>query len=68
MLNIKKYINGQYLILFFLCMLNLLFMHFQFLLTIDLEIPYFMTSLIDNFLACLLVIEGSREFVGLARA
>lgn len=54
MLNIKKYINGQYLILFFLCMLNLLFMHFQFLLTIDLEIPYFMTSLIDNFLACLL--------------
>lgn len=54
MLNIKKHINGQYLILFFLCMLNLLFMHFQFLLTIDLEIPYFTTSPIDNFIACLL--------------
>ena len=54
MLNIKKHTNIQYFILFFLCILNLLFMHFQFLLTIDLEIPYFTTSPIDNFIACLL--------------
>lgn len=54
MQNIEKYINGQYLILFFLCVQNLLFMHVQFLMTIDLEIPYFMTSPIDNFIACLL--------------
>ena len=54
MLNIKKHINGHYLILFLLCMVNLLFMHYQFLLTINLEINCYISSIIDNFIACLL--------------
>ena len=51
---IKKHINRDYLLLFLMSMLNLLFLHHTFLWTINLEIPYFSTSLIDNFVACLL--------------
>lgn len=54
MVNIKKNINVYFLILYLMSIINLMFMHFQFLWTIDLEIPYFTTSPIDNLLACLL--------------
>lgn len=54
MTNIKQHINTNYLALFLMSVLNLLFLHFQFKWTIDLEIPYYTTSPIDNFLACLL--------------
>ena len=54
MVNIRQHINTNYLALFLMSVLNLLFLHFQFKWTIDLEIPYYTTSPIDNFLACLL--------------
>lgn len=50
----KKYINTKYLVLFIMCLMNLLFVHYYFLLTIDLEVPCFKSSLIDNFIASLL--------------
>lgn len=54
MTDIRQHINTNYLALFLMSVLNLLFLHFQFKWTIDLEIPYYTTSPIDNFLACLL--------------
>lgn len=50
----SKYINTKYLVLFIMCLMNLLFVHYYFLLTIDLEVPCFKSSLIDNFIASLL--------------
>lgn len=50
----SKYINTNYLVLFIMCLMNLLFVHYYFLLTIDLEVPCFKSSLIDNFIASLL--------------
>lgn len=54
MLNLKKHINGYFLILFMMSLQNLLFLHFTFIRTIDLEIPYYLSSPFDNFLACLI--------------
>ena len=50
----SKYINTKYLVLFIMCLMNLLFVHYYFLLTVDLEVPCFKSSLIDNFIASLL--------------
>lgn len=54
MIHLYKFINGYFLALFFISLLNLLFIHYFFLWTIDLEIPYYSTSPLDNLLACLL--------------
>ena len=50
----SKYINTKYLVLFIMSLMNLLFVHYYFLLTIDLEVEFFKSSLIDNFIASLL--------------
>ena len=50
----RKYINTEFFVLFIMSLMNLLFVHYYFLLTIDLEVPCFKSSLIDNFIACLL--------------
>lgn len=50
----SKYINTKYLVLFIMSLMNLLFVHYYFLQTIDLEVPCFKSSLIDNFIASLL--------------
>lgn len=56
-LNMKylnKYINPYFFAMFIMSVINLLFMHYQFLLTIALEVPIFKTTPFDNFIACLL--------------
>ena len=50
----KKQINPGFLSLFMVSVVNLLFMHHYFLQTIALEVGCFKSSLVDNFLACLL--------------
>ena len=50
----SKYINKKYLVLFIMSLMNLLYVHYYFLQTIDLEVPCFKSSLIDNFIASLL--------------
>ena len=50
----SKYINTKFFVLFIMSLVNLLFVHYYFLLTIGLEVPCFKSSLIDNFIACLL--------------
>ena len=50
----KKQINPGFLTLFMVSVVNLLFMHHYFLQTIALEVGCFKSSLVDNFLACLL--------------
>ncbi len=54
MLNSKKHINTDYLLMFMMSVVNLLFMHHQFLRTIALEVDCFKTSYCDNLFACLL--------------
>lgn len=56
--KMSKYINTKYLVLFIIPMMNLLFVHYYFLLTIDLEVPCFKSSLIDNFIACLIDVSA----------
>ena len=51
---VKNYINGYFLILFLMSVVNLLFVHHYFLQTIDLEVECFKSSVIDNLIACLL--------------
>lgn len=50
----KRHINTKYLLMFMMSVVNLLFMHHQFLRTIALEVDCFKTSYCDNLLACLL--------------
>ena len=50
----KNIINWAFLCLFLMCLINLLFMHYQFLFTISLESPIYKTSCFDNLVACLL--------------
>lgn len=54
MRTIKGIINWTFLCMFMMCLINLLFMHYQFLFTISLESPIYKTSFFDNLLACLL--------------
>lgn len=63
MMHLNKFINGYYLILFLISILNLLFIHYYFLWIIDLEIPYYITSPIDNLLACLLDVTFIFAFI-----
>ena len=50
----KKHINVVFLLMFFMSVVNLLFLHHYFLQTIGLEVGCFKSSLVDNLLACLL--------------
>lgn len=54
---IKGIINWTFLGMFMMCLINLLFMHYQFLFTISLESPIYKISCFDNLLACLLDIS-----------
>ena len=54
MKDLNKYINTDFLALFILSVINLLFMHHFFLQTIGLEVGCFKSSLVDNLIACLL--------------
>jgi len=54
MISFTHYINKRFILLFLMSVVNLLFMHHQFLHTVALEIECFKTSYIDNLLACLL--------------
>ena len=54
MKRIKIHINWNFLILFLMSVVNLLFVHHYFLRTIDLEVGCFKSSIIDNLIACLL--------------
>lgn len=51
---IKKKINKDFLILFMMSVVNLLFLHYQFLFSIGLESSCFKSSPFDNLTACLL--------------
>ena len=54
MIQLKKNINADFLIMFMMSMMNMIFLHQYFLHTIALEIPCFFTSFFDNLLACLI--------------
>ena len=54
MKGFKKYINTDFLLLFMISVVNLLFVHHYFLQTIDLEVGCFKSSMVDNLIACLL--------------
>lgn len=51
---LKNVINWTFLGMFMMCLINLMFMHYQLLFTIALESPYLYTSCFDNLIACLL--------------
>ena len=51
---LRKNINKDFLILFLMSVVNLLFLHYQFLYSIGLESSCFKSSPFDNFVACLL--------------
>ena len=51
---IKRRFNADFLLLFLMSVVNLLFLHHYFLQTIGLEVGCFKSSLVDNLLACLL--------------
>ena len=53
----KKIINWSFLGMFIMSLINLLFMHYQFLFTISLESASLKTSCFDNLIACLLDIS-----------
>ncbi len=54
MKSFKKRFNADFLLLFLMSVVNLLFLHHYFLQTIGLEVGCFKSSLVDNLLACLL--------------
>ena len=54
MKHLNRFVNTDYLMLFGLSVVNLLFLHHQFLRTVTLEVDCFKTSYADNLLACLL--------------
>ena len=51
---LKNHINVDFLFMFMMSMMNMVFLHQYFLQTIALEIPCFYTSFFDNLLACLI--------------
>lgn len=50
----KNHINADFLFMFMMSMMNMIFLHQYFLQTIALEISCFYTSFFDNLLACLI--------------
>lgn len=48
------HINTTFIVMFFMSIVNLLFMHHYFLNTIGLEVGCFKSSIVDNLIACLL--------------
>lgn len=54
MKHLNKYLNFNFLTLFLMSLLNLLFAHHYFLNTIGLEVGCFKSSIVDNLIACLL--------------
>lgn len=54
MKHLKKLINWEFLTMFMISIMNMLFLHQYFLHTIALEIDCYVTSFIDNILACLI--------------
>ena len=54
-MNLSKiHINTEFLLMFMMSMMNMLFLHQYFLHTIDLEVGCFVSSFFDNLLACLI--------------
>lgn len=53
-LKCHNHINVIFITLFMLSMINLLYLHYYFLLTITLEVNCFLTSYCDNLLACII--------------
>ena len=54
MIQLKKHINADFLIMFMMSMMNMVFLHQYFLHTIDLEVGCFVSSFFDNLMACLI--------------
>lgn len=52
--SLGKWLNPTFLLLFLMSMANLLFLHYQFLSRIALEVDCFKSSYFDNLFACLL--------------
>ena len=50
----KLHINTEFLLMFMMSMMNMVFLHQYFLHTIDLEVGCFVSSFFDNILACLI--------------
>ena len=50
----KIHINTEFLLMFMMSMMNMVFLHQYFLHTIDLEVGCFVSSFFDNLLACLI--------------
>lgn len=50
----KLHINTEFLLMFMMSMMNMVFLHQYFLHTIDLEVGCFVSSFFDNLLACLI--------------
>lgn len=50
----KIHINTEFLLMFMMSMMNMIFLHQYFLHTIDLEVGCFVSSFFDNLLACLI--------------
>lgn len=50
----KIHINAEFLLMFMMSMMNMIFLHQYFLHTIDLEVGCFVSSFFDNLLACLI--------------
>ena len=50
----KIHINTEFLLMFMMSMMNMIFLHQYFLHTIDLEVGCFISSFFDNLLACLI--------------
>ena len=54
-MNLSKiHINTEFLLMFMMSMMNMIFLHQYFLHTIDLEVGCFVSSFFDNLLACLI--------------
>ena len=51
---LKIHINTEFLLMFMMSMMNMVFLHQYFLHTIDLEVGCFVSSFFDNLLACLI--------------
>ena len=54
MIQLKKHINAEFLLMFMMSMMNTIFLHQYFLHTIDLEVGCYVSSFFDNLLACLI--------------
>ena len=54
MKHFKIHINTEFLLMFMMSMMNMIFLHQYFLHTIDLEVGCYVSSFFDNLLACLI--------------